>query len=516
MTVDFLDDMIPMPWDRQRLRKFMRLNAKNGLKRICWIYHGDRDDGFWENTGTPWRKNFLQTFDSLQAHPLRIAVMEARDAGMEIFAIYKPFDLAVQNFPVRKTTLRGRIPVAGGALGCAFNFAVNNPDALMRRRPAEDVTAERIVLNSAEKLTADHQFQLWESDDNWTYRRVGAPVAPEENCQRVVFNIAERAARFFAIESLSSNAVSNRIDAIVTVESTDGKPVRRALGLVPRKYRIMDQTFHLKHEFDEGGGFSQEGFFFDYLPGIPTATCPEGQKRRFNLSDNGQNVVGVSLDINERVPGAPEPAEPKAVEYWLSMIQKMLDYGVDGVDIRITNHNSILEWCEYGFNPPVVEAYKKRHGVDPMTETVDMEKWRRLRGEFHTAFLEKAAALVKGAGKRLCLHVPDRAFGSPEHPTMMDIHWDWRDWLEKGIPDEVTFKIIKADNAFSTEACELIERCRAQGVPVSACPFIHAIENPADYLESIEQLGVDAFTIYEAATLWQAVPDGFRELRPLP
>jgi len=63
------------------------------------------------------------------------------------------------------------------------------------------------------------------------------------------------------------------------------------------------------------------------------------------------------------------------------------------VDIRITNHNSILDWAEYGFNQPVVDEYLRRYGVDPQVDSFDKEKLRRLRGEFYTAFLEKAAAL---------------------------------------------------------------------------------------------------------------------------
>ena len=264
----------------------------------------------------------------------------------------------------------------------------------------------------------------------------------------------------------------------------------------------------MKHEFDIGEGFAEEGFYFDYLPGIPSATMNRPD-RLFALADNGQNVIGVSLDVNDCVPGAPEPAEPAAVEYWLDMIQKTLDCGVDGVDIRICNHNSILDWAEYGFNQPIVDAYIERYGVNPRLEPFDREKLRRLRGEFYTAFLEKAAGMVKTSGKKFCLHIPDMAFDLPELSTMMEIHWDWRNWLEKGIADEVTFKTIRKDNVFSPEGLELVKLCGDTKVPVSICPFLHAINDLSEYLSKIEGLGVNAFTIYEAATLWTAEPDGF-------
>jgi hypothetical protein len=196
------------------------------------------------------------------------------------------------------------------------------------------------------------------------------------------------------------------------------------------------------------------------------------------------------------------------------MIRKTLDCGVDGVDIRITNHNSILDWAEYGFNQPVVDEYFKRYGVNLRTEPFDKEKLRRLRGEFYTAFLKKAAAMVKASGRKFCLHVPDVAFGSPSQSTMMEIHWDWRSWLDQGIPDEVTFKTIFTDNAFTPEGLDLIKRCHDKAIPISVCPFLHAIPDLAGYLAKVENLGMDTFTVYEAATLWVAIPEGFKELNP--
>ena len=516
MSVDFSSDMIPMAWDLDRLRKFMRMNAEMGVKRVCWIYHGERGDGFWENIGMPWRDNYAKTSNAIGDSYLKAAAGEAHAAGLEIFAVYKPFDLAAQIYPTADKARSGRMPVAGGSLECAFTFVVENRDALMRRRNVEKVPAAQIILKTEAKLDSSHQFRIWASDDNWEYRPNGSIVSPQADGFNVIFDISGRTEKFFAIESLSPGKVSNRLDSIIEVRSPDGRKVQRALGLIPRKYGSAKQTFHLKHEFDVGGGFSKEGFYFDYIPGIPSAVGPAAAflSRSFSLNDNGQNVIGVSLEINEYVPGAPEPAEPKAVEYWLSMIGKALEHGADGVDIRITNHNSILDWAEYGFNQPVAEEYSRRCGVDPRAEPYDAEKFRRLRGEFYTAFLEKAAASVKNFKRKFCLHVPDMAFGAPSESTMMEIHWNWRDWLEKMLPDEVTFKTIVTDSAFSQEGLELIRLCHAKAIPISVCPFLHTISDLAGYLDKIEGIGADALNVYESATVWRAIPRGFKELNP--
>ena len=95
---------------------------------------------------------------------------------------------------------------------------------------------------------------------------------------------------------------------------------------------------------------------------------------------------------------------------------------------------------------------------------------------------------------------------------MMEIHWDWRNWIARGIPDEITLKLIHANAAFAPETAELIALCRQRAIPVSACPFLHALTNLASYQADIAAIGIAAFTAYESATLWQASPEGFTDL----
>ncbi|MDD5597077.1 MAG: hypothetical protein PHV82_03980 [Victivallaceae bacterium] len=516
MTIDFIDNLIPIAWDRERIRQFVNLLAGIGVKRIYWVFHGNREDGFWDNTGLPWQDNLDRTFAAVGNSDLKAAAEISHAAGMEIFAVYKPFDLAIQSYSLRGVSSRNKITSVGDALQLAFNFPAAHREALMARRSKESVPAARILLKSANKLAENHCFRLWKSTDNRTYRMTGQLATPEPDGCRVIFDIAGEDSEFFAIESLAPEPAANRLDTIIEVRAPDGRPVQHSLGLAPRKYRKQQQQKnHLKPEFDSGAGFASEGFFFDYLPGIPSAVSRgEYLAKTFSLADNGQNVIGVSLKINGYVPGAPEPAEPTAVEYWLGMIVKAIDCGVDGVDIRITNHNSIIEWGEYGFNRPLTDEFIKRYGTDPRCGNFEKEKLRRLRGEYYTAFLEKAAALVKNSACRFAVHIPTTAFGSPAEPTMMEIHWDWRQWLTEGIPDEVTYKVIHTADTFSPEGCELLESCRNGNIPATVCPFIHALPDPAAYLAEIENSGARAFNCYEAATLWDAVPDGFKELRP--
>ena len=197
MAVDLFDDMMPVSWDRKRLRDFMEMNANLGVDRICWIYHGNREDGFWENTGMPWQKNYIDTFEALGNPCLKAAVEEAHAAGMEIFAVYKPFDQAIQNNPTRESLTNARMPVAGGALVNAFNFPIEHREALMQRRNTEKLPAAKIILKISEKLDAAHGFRLWTSEDNRAYHPDDEIIYPETDGFSVVFDVSNVKTKFF-------------------------------------------------------------------------------------------------------------------------------------------------------------------------------------------------------------------------------------------------------------------------------------------------------------------------------
>jgi hypothetical protein len=89
----------------------------------------------------------------------------------------------------------------------------------------------------------------------------------------------------------------------------------------------------------------------------------------------------------------------------------------------------------------------------------------------------------------------------------MEFFWDYHTWLKEKLADEVTAKLIRTDG-FSAESMELLELCKAQNIPVNYCPFLHGLHEPDDFARKIAALGVDAFNIYEAATVWKSYEAG--------
>ena len=215
--------------------------------------------------------------------------------------------------------------------------------------------------------------------------------------------------------------------------------------------------------------------------------------------------------------GSLSPSEPKTREYWMSLIKLALSHGVDGMDIRQQGHTNILEWSEYGFSKPIVDEYKKRYGVDILTEDFDREKWRRLRGEYYTQFLREAKQELKKHSKKLQVHINGMMAGTPDTPTTMDIHWNWRQWLDEGIPDAVTFQALAADRTFRNHmGRELIKACYDKSIPIYYRPFVGSAQELKDWTAlGMRDSGLNGFVVYESATLYASQADGtIKDIRP--
>ena len=103
------------------------------------------------------------------------------------------------------------------------------------------------------------------------------------------------------------------------------------------------------------------------------------------------------------------------------------NYRCDGVYISTRGHRIVPEHSDdYGFNPPVAEAFKERYGVDILTQNFDLEAWRRLRGEFITEYLRDVRKLCDERGLTFGIGVPP---GDHFGPPIGNIFLDWRTWV---------------------------------------------------------------------------------------
>lgn len=102
--------------------------------------------------------------------------------------------------------------------------------------------------------------------------------------------------------------------------------------------------------------------------------------------------------------GVPCYAEPRACELLLQHVRYVLDRGIDDLAITFFTHAQSTGTDaadHYGFNAPVVEAYKARYGIDPLQESPDPDNWHALHGDFYTDLLRTLHMETAQRGQRL-------------------------------------------------------------------------------------------------------------------
>jgi len=244
--------------------------------------------------------------------------------------------------------------------------------------------------------------------------------------------------------------------------------------------------------------------------------------------------IAVVRGCNPYHIGALHPCYPVVRAYWLSMVERAIAAGVDGVDFRIANHSS---WCsnplEYGFNTPIADEFRQRHGVDILCESFDVGDWKALQTEHYTDFLRCARDRLAQAGRKLQLHV-NGAFElvRTQHPGCVgsgnnvpaNFHWPWESWIRDGLADAITLKDTRPPMVREAEGVDFGRRvCAAAqqaGIPVYVDSWICDTGGHAYWDECVEFIrswqeepGVGGCTLYEGYLMfsWDAEGQCFRE-----
>jgi hypothetical protein len=84
-------------------------------------------------------------------------------------------------------------------------------------------------------------------------------------------------------------------------------------------------------------------------------------------------------------------------EYWLGLLREALAYGIDGVQLHFNRATPFI-----GYEPPVVEAFRAKHGVDPRHLPEEDPRWAAHCAGYVTAFFREVRALVDETPGREC------------------------------------------------------------------------------------------------------------------
>lgn len=145
--------------------------------------------------------------------------------------------------------------------------------------------------------------------------------------------------------------------------------------------------------------------------------------------------------------GVREMAYPLArqhkIDEYVKLVQK---YHPDGVFFYLHSHSAAgFHGDQFGFNQPIVDEYKKRYGIniltdprfnfedpsfDPANEMV--EKWRALRGEYLTTFFREAKTALQKEEPGLGIAINTQG-GDWLGPPFGNMKTDWRTWIKEGL-----------------------------------------------------------------------------------
>jgi len=148
---------------------------------------------------------------------------------------------------------------------------------------------------------------------------------------------------------------------------------------------------------------------------------------------------GIARGVNEYLPGMLCEDYPEVQEFWMGRVRECLDAGVDGIDIRIASHTgNMQDPAAFGFDEPLLDEYRRQAGGEPAA--YDFVTRVRIRGQFFTQFLRKAADEIHASGKPVLAHVYSSfATGNMYLLGRMGVWPDWERWV-RDIVDGITFR----------------------------------------------------------------------------
>ena len=136
-------------------------------------------------------------------------------------------------------------------------------------------------------------------------------------------------------------------------------------------------------------------------------------------------------------------AYPEARRYTVGKLLMMVESGDwDGVFVCTRSQSRPAAYGDqFGFNPPVVQEFAQRYGVDIRTHDFDLDAWRRLLGDHLTTLLRAMKDVLTPRGLPLIVGIPRSHYLGP---PVGNHYLDWRGWLAEQIVDGLVIDQVAA------------------------------------------------------------------------
>lgn len=543
MVVDFFDDLIANSFSDKTLNEMMRIFKDWGITRVYWNGQSYLQ-GLYDVTNTPddMAAHALQTYKQIGDF-IPAAAKAAHARGMEFYVEFKPFDMFfpllvphdITLYRVRDTSRKG-IPAIGGKwqMGCAWPeqhtqyLMARNMTGIRKGIEREPIGTIKFVKND-DKPTGINKdnLELYVSDDNHHYRKYDGPYTfadvvedrpvmlkglnfnkPSDTKERVRvitlggLDVKEPYIGISTQKKTGDPDFGNLYYKLVEMSTVKGEPMPFTYGIP------TPQTNSWLLPVTTDKSFPDRGFPFDLGEELTCNNMTFRANDNLGYLDSQARLVGLAKGKNPYVTTLC-PIYPEVRKYWMDQIKEFIDWGVDGVEFRWPAHQDTREWDAYGFNEPVVKEYKKRYGVDILTQDFDRGKWRALLGEYYTQFFRDAKALLAKHGKKMMVDVMPNNDSDPSHPQFVNVFLDWETWFS--FADGVSFKWVGPNSDADAMFRKVADR---YGIPTYYNVFQSVVykgwnkDQIVAHLKTLKDVGHKGTMLYESGGFMKAKPDG--------
>lgn len=494
-VVDIMPQLCVSVHDHGRIREEMALLKQLGFDRIYFVLCQPGYPMFsnpWLSlmSNDPAVENHMLASLTALGDPNWAYVQECHKQGMEAWAVIKPYEggggSTIPHGAVAPMSV-AHVETVGGRQIHLDALLGSRPDLRVKRRPdprsaaaaAEPITGLELAfcLDAFQLRTGYQAFvdvpetadgdarppalDLWLSRDNGRYERFAGAV-----------NVSARIERRDIRDANGALVASDRRCLVVAVDGLNIEPAYRYIAVTLQSDgRMYTIPFSMIQAFSPSGALpitigrharapvrpDAHVWGHEKMPVLGEAALNHFPTFGFEFEWHGSGfwgpgwsdspVYGIARGTYEYMKGAPCEAYPEVRDYWLEQTDRALAMGFDGVDFRLQNHSQMVsDYVNYGYNEPIVEAYKARHGIDMLEQEADPLEIMRIRGDFFLQFMEEASRRIRASGKKVQIHLR-HSFEEPRlSPEWSEIgFWampkvlpDWRKLVD--LADEVTLK----------------------------------------------------------------------------
>ena len=553
-TIDFPDDCQSFPFTQELLVQLLDRMHWLGVRRVYYNYYALA--GMWQVFART-SPSTRQTLASL-GDPMPLISRLVHERGMEFFAIIKPYETGVSN-AVHPASAQAQanpgLPCRSGVYTEVEEWVKARPELRVQVRAGDlspgvdDLPVTRIQLRQRDMTPIrirPEELEIWTSPDNRHYQKQALAFQVTEgveSCPRTVVdifgNLVTKQGDPVRVLNITGLQLRASFVAITTNCTEDTGTFRNTAAAMVQAFGPDDQPLPIiigshKSVWRRQRDFRQDDLAFDAGIGDvyvcldvnnQRPNCPHCRERGIGdcsvatlFPDTPicrDGVIAFAKGRNEYLAGSLCEGYPAVQEYWLGWISDCIAAGVDGVDVRISNHSSWTDTPElYGFNEPVVQEYQRRYGVNPALEAFDPVLLGEVRGDLYDGFLRAAKRRLAAAGKQLHLHLEFESF----RPDAAQARWrtrpgniafHWQRWLRTSLPAEV--QLMGA--AWTPERAladplvqEMIAVATAHQIPAHLRRFLWWSRDGKVHADSLEhvyrQPGIAGYNLYETAAFY--------------